>query len=428
MRSTAARDLAFLPRRELKHAGGQDHHGRSEWREMRQHRYAPLGRRHDDAHRIHRHADHHPHREVSDCHQRRQPRQMRHRSRANLPPISPQHGKQRRCHHHQHHHDPHAEERHRRAEPRLAWHPHPHHGHHPSTRDLPCRVLVVTPPPHSLFVPAQRRTIEPLVHGPESVQSARVGGVCVINDAILEYERAQARPLAQVRVHVHAAHRPKIRRRVRGRPCGDPGPTIGRGAREWPGRFAPVIVLDANDLLLLFGIGRIEVRVELAPERRRPREPPAHPLFVLPQLRERCLRHRPEHHIVIFQMHGDAIEAVGNGRARWTPRRVGRTKHEMVHEQLRSSLKQIRQSDTSLIGLEMVRGVDPDPWQLLPPFRQLIALPCMRLLGLQQIQPGGQPFFTRSNGVRCRHRSILGLVARRPRFCVGSDVLVGGLL
>src|ERR1051326_2819966 len=63
-------------------------------------------------------------------------------------------------------------------------------------------VLVVAAPPGGFFVTPFGSAVEPLVHAPESVQSARIGGIGVIDDAVLERERAHARPLANVCGHV----------------------------------------------------------------------------------------------------------------------------------------------------------------------------------------------------------------------------------
>src|SRR5262245_23461544 len=59
-------------------------------------------------------------------------------------------------------------------------------------------VLVVMTPPYAFFVASLRRAVEPLVHAPESVQSARKRGIRVVDDAVVEHERAHARPLARV--------------------------------------------------------------------------------------------------------------------------------------------------------------------------------------------------------------------------------------
>ena len=39
--------------------------------------------------------------------------------------------------------------------------------------------------------------VEPLVHTPETIQSARIGGIGVIDDAVFEHEGAHARPIAR---------------------------------------------------------------------------------------------------------------------------------------------------------------------------------------------------------------------------------------
>src|SRR6266542_237104 len=48
------------------------------------------------------------------------------------------------------------------------------------------------------FVAPPRCAVEPLVHAPEAVEPARVGGVGVVDDAVLERERAHAGSLLRV--------------------------------------------------------------------------------------------------------------------------------------------------------------------------------------------------------------------------------------
>src|SRR4051812_41544616 len=48
------------------------------------------------------------------------------------------------------------------------------------------------------FVPSSRRPVEPLVHAPKRVEPARVRGVRVVDDAVLERERAHAGPLPRI--------------------------------------------------------------------------------------------------------------------------------------------------------------------------------------------------------------------------------------
>src|SRR2546422_447197 len=96
-------------------------------------------------------------------------------------------------------------------------------------------VLVVAAPPDARLVAPPGCAVEPLVHAPEAVQSARIGGIGVVDDAILEHERAHARPLARIRGHVGSGH---------GRVLGDRPLAAGfagqRAYLRW--RLAPVVV------------------------------------------------------------------------------------------------------------------------------------------------------------------------------------------
>src|SRR6266536_6483574 len=165
-------------------------------------------------------------------------------------------------------------------------------------------VLVVAAPPDARFVAPLGGAVEPLVHAPEAVQSARIGGIGVIDDAVLERERAHARPFAYVRVHVGAAH------------GGELAGSVGCRARRYRGdRFLLfVVVFDALALFLFCERGA-EVGVELA-GRRPLGKSPAHSPFEFLQLRERRPRNRPEHHIMVGQMNCNPVEAVRDRGAR----------------------------------------------------------------------------------------------------------------
>src|SRR5213594_4523354 len=63
-------------------------------------------------------------------------------------------------------------------------------------------VLVVAAHPDARLVAPLGCAVEPLVNAPEAVQSAGIGGIGVVDDAVLEREGAHARPLARVRGHV----------------------------------------------------------------------------------------------------------------------------------------------------------------------------------------------------------------------------------
>src|SRR6266478_9625079 len=81
-------------------------------------------------------------------------------------------------------------------------------------RASPFLILVVAAPPDAGFVAPFGGAVEPLVHAPETIQSTRISRIGVVNDAVLERERAHARPLAYVRVHVCAAHGSELTRSV----------------------------------------------------------------------------------------------------------------------------------------------------------------------------------------------------------------------
>src|SRR5665213_4528644 len=67
-------------------------------------------------------------------------------------------------------------------------------------------VLVAAVPPHACLVAATGGAVEPLVHAPQAIQSAREGGVSVMGDAVREHECTHARPFAQVCGHVGSSH------------------------------------------------------------------------------------------------------------------------------------------------------------------------------------------------------------------------------
>src|SRR5712691_5317782 len=113
-------------------------------------------------------------------------------------------------------------------------------------------VLVVAAPPDARLVTPLGCAVEPLVHVPEAVQSARIGGIGVVDDDVLERERAHARPLAQVRGRVGSGHRRE-----------DDGPLVAslRTLAPLPRRLAAVVVFDTPLALLLLGEPDIEVDV-----------------------------------------------------------------------------------------------------------------------------------------------------------------------
>src|SRR6266542_3669053 len=189
-------------------------------------------------------------------------------------------------------------------------------------------VLVVTAEPVERVVGAarlvspSRRPVEPLVHAPEAVQAARIGRVRVVDDSVLERERAHARALA------------RVGRPVGARRCGTRVEGPARGLRRRPHERLAEVVLEGARTLLLLGEGDVEVVVEVASEGGGPGEAPAHPLLIALQLLEWSARHRPEHHDVVGQVNREAVEAVGDRRAGGTARAVAGPEHEVVDEEL----------------------------------------------------------------------------------------------
>src|SRR5258707_3261786 len=68
-------------------------------------------------------------------------------------------------------------------------------------------ILVPAAPPDAGLVTALWGAVEPLVHSPQAVQSARIRGIIVVDDAVFEHERAHAWPLARVSGHIGSGHR-----------------------------------------------------------------------------------------------------------------------------------------------------------------------------------------------------------------------------
>src|SRR5262252_523711 len=119
----------------------------------------------------------------------------------------------------------------------------------------PLVVLVVAAPPDARLVAPPGCAVEPLLHAPDAVHSARVAGIRVVDDAVVEHECAHARPFARVRGLVGSAH-------------GREGSSPLADGRRLPWVLAPVVVLDTLALLLR-GEPDGEVGVEFATERRR---------------------------------------------------------------------------------------------------------------------------------------------------------------
>src|SRR5688500_7378049 len=118
-----------------------------------------------------------------------------------------------------------------------------------STKLCSVVVFVVAAPPDAFFVSSLGCAVEPLIHGPDAVDPARIGGIGVIDDAVFEHEGTYARPLACVRSRICAGHG-----------CEYILP-FGAVVTGWRGLLTHVVVFDGAFALLLFGERDVEVRV-----------------------------------------------------------------------------------------------------------------------------------------------------------------------
>src|SRR5205823_6243017 len=117
-------------------------------------------------------------------------------------------------------------------------------------------VLVVATPPVGCLVAALGGAVEPLIRAPQAVEAARVGGIGVVDSAVLEHERAHAGLLPNVCGDVGASHGSPFGWPIGGQACGE---RCGRG--PWL-----VIVLVGSRALLLLRRVDIEIGIEVASE------------------------------------------------------------------------------------------------------------------------------------------------------------------
>src|SRR5436190_2433845 len=122
----------------------------------------------------------------------------------------------------------------------------------------------------------------------------------------------------------------------------------------------------------------VVVVVEVVLERRHPLEAPAHPLLVRRDLRQRRARDRDHRHVAGLQVENDRIEIVGPERADRAAGVVLRIEHEVVDEELATTVEELRQRLLPARAVEDVLLLDRLPRQGLPLLRQLVA--CTREL------------------------------------------------
>ena len=110
----------------------------------------------------------------------------------------------------------------------------------------------------------------------------------------------------------------------------------------------------------------------------------------------------------------DAVEAVGDRRAARAAGLVLGAEHEVVDEQLRAPVEQVRQRLAPVVGVEAVLLVDADPRQLPPPARELVAAARVLLLGGEQLAARGQPLLSGPDRVLGHRVSSRVAVGGRP--------------
>src|SRR6266566_2251918 len=254
-------------------------------------------------------------------------------------------------------------------------------------------VLVVAAPPEARLVAPLGCAVEPLVHAPQAVHAARIGGIGVVDRAVLECERAQALPLTYEGRPVGA-----------GSGCDLGGRPLLAGLQQRPLVLGAEVVFHDVRPLLLLSPRRLQVVAEIVSGARRPGEAPPHPPLVRLELRERRPRNRRKRDVVVRQVDNGAVEPVRDRRTRWTASLIVGPEHEVVDEELRAPSEEVSQRGAPFLGIEFVLLVDPDPRQRLPSPRQLVATPRQLFLGVEQLEPRCQPLFTCSRLV-LRHRS-----------------------
>jgi len=117
---------------------------------------------------------------------------------------------------------------------------------------------------------------------------------------------------------------------------------------------------------------KVEVEVEVAPERRHPGERPAQPLLVGLQLLDGRTGDADQRHVAVVQVDDSGVEVIGQTRATRASRLVRRAEHQVVDEELRASIEQLGERLLPFLGVEGVLLLHRDPGQLHSLLRQLL--------------------------------------------------------
>ena len=136
---------------------------------------------------------------------------------------------------------------------------------------------------------------------------------------------------------------------------------------------------DAHGGFLLLADGDAKVGVEVAAERREPRNGPAHAPLVGRELLLRGPRHQRQRHVARVQM-GEMADVVDAHRAADAALLPRRAEHDVVDDELAPPLEQVDQPRRPALALEQVVLLDLHHRQAAPFGRQRVAGPGRRLL------------------------------------------------
>src|SRR6266576_5646910 len=140
-----------------------------------------------------------------------------------------------------------------------------------------------------------------------------------------------------------------------------------------------ILYLEVVESVFLCKLFRRErhviVKIEIRIARGDPLEIPAHPLLVVCQLGVRRTRDGDHRHVALLEVRADAVESVGPQRAVRAACCSARLKHEVIDNQLASSLKKFRQGLFSIRSLEDILFPDRLPRQRAPLLIEVVLQP-----------------------------------------------------
>jgi hypothetical protein len=119
---------------------------------------------------------------------------------------------------------------------------------------------------------------------------------------------------------------------------------------------------------------------------------------------------------VVRKVRDDSVESIRDRGARGASGGVVRAEHEVIDEQLRSALEEIRERYRPVVAFECIVLVDANPGKLLSASGQLVAAPRQLFLIGEEFEAGREPVFARSDRMCFRHCALLLHGGRRrPR-------------